>query len=233
MCYDTEGADDACLVARWIRRQAVPMSGSINLPNKITIARLGLAIVFFVLLSQYSHRSPSSWLLDTSAALFVVAAATDILDGYLARKHGQITALGKVLDPLVDKVLVCGAFILFIGTGFVDETGRNVTEVQAWMVVVIVGRELLVTGLRGFNASMGKSFAASLHGKLKMWMQSIAVPVILMLVAHEEGLSLGAATYWIKAILVWLTVVVTLLSMTQYLAKSRFILDEDLSESAC
>jgi CDP-diacylglycerol--glycerol-3-phosphate 3-phosphatidyltransferase len=206
------------------------MSGNLNLPNKITVGRLGLAIVFFVLLSQYSHGSAPAWLLDASAVVFVVAAATDFLDGYLARKHGQITALGKILDPLVDKVLVCGAFILFIGAGFVDEAGRNVTEVQAWMVVVIVGRELLVTGLRGFNASMGKSFGASLHGKVKMWTQSIAVPVILVLIAHEDGLSLGAAAGWIKAIVVWLTVAATLLSMWQYLTHARYILDESIAE---
>jgi CDP-diacylglycerol---glycerol-3-phosphate 3-phosphatidyltransferase len=159
--------------------------------------------------------------------LYVIAAATDFLDGYIARKYGLITPLGRVLDPLVDKVLVCGAFVLFAGSGFIDEHGRNVTEVQAWMAVVIVVRELLVTGLRGFNESMGKDFGASIHGKLKMWMQSIAVPAILFVIAREQSGSLGTGVgRWIKVALVWATVVVTALSMVQYLVRSRYILEE-------
>jgi CDP-diacylglycerol--glycerol-3-phosphate 3-phosphatidyltransferase len=202
------------------------MSRALNLPNQITLARLGLAIVFFVLLSQYSQLDPSPWMLDVAAGLFIVAAVTDILDGYIARKWGMVTPLGRVLDPLVDKVLVCGAFILFVGPGFVDSNGHNVTEVRAWMVVVIVGRELLVTGLRGFNESMGKAFGASIHGKLKMWMQSIAAPTILVIIAHERQLSLGGAAGTVKAVLVWLTVITTALSMIQYLVRSRYILEE-------
>ena len=200
------------------------MNPAINLPNQITIARLGLAIVFFVLLSQYSQITHNTLLLDIAAGIFILAAVTDILDGYLARKWGQVTALGRVLDPLVDKVLVCGAFILFVGPGFVDSQGQNVTAVRSWMVVVIVGRELLVTGLRGFSESIGKSFGASLHGKVKMWMQSIAAPTVLLLVAHEDVI--GPSVGWIKATVVWLTVVVTALSTIQYLVRSRYILEE-------
>jgi phosphatidylglycerophosphate synthase len=137
----------------------------------------------------------------------------------------MMTALGRVLDPLVDKVLICGAFILFLGPSFVDAGGHNVTEVRAWMVVVIVGRELLVTGLRGFNESMGKSFGASLHGKIKMWMQSIAAPAILFLIARQAAGSLGPSAEWIKITLVWLTVIVTALSVGQYLTRSRHILE--------
>ncbi len=209
------------------------MKPILNLPNQITIARFGLAIIFFLLLSQYSQRTAKPWMLDLAAAIFIVAAASDILDGYLARKWGQVTALGMVLDPLVDKVLVCGAFILFVGPGFVNQEGRNVTEVHAWMVVVIVGRELLVTGLRGFaqaeacgSKSKGKTFGASIHGKVKMWMQSIAVPAILLIIAREQTWSMGAAAVWTKTILVWLTVLVTVLSMIQYLRRSRHLLEE-------
>lgn len=200
------------------------MSSALNLPNQITLARFVLAIVFFVLLSQYSQLEPNSTMLDVAACIFIVAAVTDILDGYLARKWGQITALGRVMDPLVDKVLVCGAFILFVGPGFVDATGNNVTEVRAWMVVVIVGRELLVTGLRGFNESVGKSFGASVWGKLKMWMQSIAVPAILFLTAHDAWW--GSAATPLKQLFVWLTVIATALSMITYLVRSRHILEE-------
>lgn len=199
---------------------------ALNIPNQITIARFVLAIVFFVLLSQYSQHAPRAGLLDVATVLFIVAAVSDFFDGYLARKWGQITALGRVLDPLVDKVLVCGAFILLAGPGFVDETGHNVTEVRAWMVVLIVGREMLVTGLRGFNESIGMAFGASIHGKLKMWMQSIAVPVILFIVAHERTLDWVVAPRTIKLALVWLTVAVTALSMVSYLLRSRHLLEE-------
>ena len=200
------------------------MSSALNLPNQITLARLGLSVVFFVLLSQYSQREPNPRLLDVAAAIFIVAAVSDFLDGYLARKYGQVTALGRVLDPLVDKVLICGAFILLAGPQFTDADGHNVTGVRAWMVVVIVSRELLVTGLRGFNESMGKRFGASIHGKLKMWIQSTAAPTILLLIAHENWL--GSATEWTKSTLVWLSVIITALSMIQYLFRSRYILEE-------
>jgi len=202
------------------------MTVRLNLPNRITLARLGLAIVFLILLSQYAHGKSGLWMLDFAASLFIVAAATDMVDGYIARSRNLITPLGRVLDPLADKVLVCGAFILFTGPNFVDSTGRNVTEVQGWMVVVIVGRELLVTGLRGFHESVGRAFGASIHGKVKMWMQSIAAPTILVVVAHEANWFTPSAATAIKATLVWLTVLATALSMFQYLARSRIILEE-------
>ena len=204
------------------------MKTALNLPNQITLARLALAIVFFVLLAQYSQHElePKTWLLDTAVVLFIIAASTDILDGYLARKWGQVTPLGRVLDPLVDKVLICGAFILFVGPGFVDAAGNNVTEVQAWMVVVIVGRELLVTGLRGFSESTGRPFGASIHGKLKMWMQSIAAPAILFIIARENQGHFAVWAPWGKMTLAWLTVTVTALSTIQYLIRSRHILEE-------
>lgn len=199
---------------------------NLNLPNRITLARLALAIVFFVLIVQYSQRAPKPWMLDAAVVVFIVAAVTDILDGYLARKRNLVTPLGRVLDPFVDKVLVCGAFILYAGSSFVDHEGHNVTEVQGWMVVVIVGRELLVTGLRGFSESIGKAFPASLHGKLKMWVQSFAAPVILLLIAHEGAwLSPSTATN-VKIAIVWLTVIVTALSTGQYLIRARDILEQ-------
>jgi len=198
---------------------------NLNLPNQITILRFLLAVLFFVLLSQYSQITPKPWLLDVSAALFVVAAATDFLDGYLARKYKLVTDLGRILDPLVDKVLICGAYIILSGAGFADADGQNVTYVSAWMVVVIVSRELLVTGLRGFNESKGVAFGASMYGKIKMWIQSIAAPVILVLVAHENLMPSAAAADWVKIILMWVTVIATALSTVQYLVRSRYILD--------
>lgn len=202
------------------------MSNTLNVPNQITLSRLGLAILFFTLLSQYSQRAPEFLLLDIANALFIIAAVTDILDGYLARKWGMETSLGRVLDPFVDKVLVCGAFILFVGPGFVDESGKNVTGVQTWMVVLIVGRELLVTGLRGFSESQGRAFGASLWGKMKMWMQSIAAPVIMLLVAHEKNWAIESWSEGIKFTVIWLTVLATVLSCAHYIFQSRHILGE-------
>jgi len=198
----------------------------LNLPNQITVARLGLSIIFFVLLGQYEQRHPQPWMLDAAWVLFAVAAGTDFLDGYLARKYKLVTPLGRILDPLVDKVLICGAFILFLGPAFVDETGVNVTCVAPWMVVVIVGRELLVTGIRGFNESRGISFGASLHGKIKMWIQSISAPTILFIIARETQGWSGTVPGSLKLMLAWFTVLATALSAIQYLARSRYILQE-------
>lgn len=198
----------------------------LNVPNQITLSRLLLAFVFFVVLSQYSQPEPSAILLDGCVALFVVTALTDFLDGYLARKWGQVTPLGRVLDPMVDKVLICGTFILLAGPNFVDGDGVHVTGVAPWMVVVIVGRELLITGLRGFNESVGKPFPASLHGKLKMWVQSTAAPTVMLIVAHQDSFLSAAIFSWIKIGLVWMTVIVTALSMIHYLVQSRYILEE-------
>ena len=202
------------------------MIAKLNLPNRITLSRLVLAIVFFVLLSQYSQQQPQPWMLDVAVAIFIIAAVTDILDGYLARKFGQETPLGRVLDPFVDKVLVCGAFILFVGPGFVDAGGQNVTGVRGWMVVVIVSRELLVTGLRGFSESRGLAFGASVYGKLKMWVQSVAAPVILIIVAHEARWPEAEWPGTVKLVFVWATVIATALSTVHYLIRSRHILEE-------
>jgi len=200
------------------------MKNALNIPNQITVARLILAIIFFVVLSQYQHGLSPTWKLDLANLLFIVAAGTDFIDGYLARKWGQVTPLGRVLDPMVDKVLICGCFILFLDNGFENAAGYNMTETKAWMVLIIVGRELLITGLRGFNEAQGVAFGAGLHGKIKMWLQCIAAPVILVLIAHENLMSASSAAT-IKKSLMWATVIVTALSMGQYLMRSRYILD--------
>ena len=139
----------------------------INLPNQITIARLVLAGLFIALLTVYQHGDTSSRYVIVALVVFIVAAATDALDGYLARKHNQVTPLGRILDPFVDKVLVCGAFILFAGPSFVSpQKQTNVTFVEPWMVVLIVGREVAVTGLRGIASLEGSVMAASSLSRL-------------------------------------------------------------------
>ncbi len=197
----------------------------VNLPNQITLARLALAIVFFVILGQYSQRDPNRVLLDVGVVLFIVAAATDWLDGYYARKRNQVTALGRILDPFVDKVLVCGAFIILAGPAFCELDGRNVTGLRSWMVVVILGRELLVTGLRGFSESQGVQFGAEYVGKAKMWIQSVTVAVLLLAVAHGQPIE-GEAQFQIQQLFIWLTVLITAASLVTYLVKAKNLLLE-------
>ena len=198
----------------------------INLPNQITIGRFVLAIVFIVLLARFewSGMPGDAWMLDVAFWLFVVAALTDILDGYLARKYNQVTSFGRILDPFVDKILVGGAFVLFLGSGFIDRaTGQNVTGLSAWMVVVIISRELLVSGLRGFSEAGGKPYAANWWGKIKMLIQSITVGYILQ--------SIGGLRHvgWVVALrpyVLWLTVLATAVSVYAYLLASREALSE-------
>lgn len=198
----------------------------INIPNQITLARLVLTIVFFVLLAQYDARSPVPRLLNACFVLFVVAGLGDILDGYLARRQNQVTSLGRVLDPFVDKVMICGAFVFFASDGFVDANDRNVTGVEAWMVVLILGRELLVTGLRGFAEARGESYAAAVSGKLKMFVQSFTAGAVLLIVGNADTALGSHSMQQLKTVLIWLTVVVTTISMLQYLIRSKHILAE-------
>ena len=194
----------------------------VNIPNQITLARLVLAIVFFVLLSFYSPAEPQrDWLLDVCFWLVLVAVLTDILDGWLARTWKQVTSFGRICDPVVDKVLVCGAFVFFATGIFHDpETQRNITGVQPWMVVLILVRELLVSAIRSFAEAHGTEFAAIWVGKAKMFVQSATVCVILGVLAwYPDTLA------WLRILCVWLTVVVTTLSIIAYVNRARaFIL---------
>ena len=196
----------------------------INLPNQITIARLFMAIIFFVCLAQYETRSPSAmWLLDVSAGLFFIAAMSDIVDGYLARKYNQVTSFGRVIDPFVDKILVIGAYIFLAGDGFLDVNQNRTSDVSGWMVVVILGRELLVTSLRGVTEAGGQSFAANVYGKVKMLLQSTTVVWVLLTVAHPNWIPICTT---LRPYLVYLTVIVTFLSAIPYVRMARGVLSE-------
>ena len=195
-----------------------------NLPNQITIARLILAVLFFILISRFNVRNPDPRILDVCLIIFIVACLTDWLDGYLARRNNQVTALGRVLDPFVDKVLVCGAFVFFAGSGFVDSDGHNVTAVAPWMVVVIVGRELLVTGLRGFSEAQGRPFAADVFGKIKTITQMVTASVIMLCVAHDSPGVTRSLLSGAGGVLLWLTIVTTSYSGLNYLYKARNML---------
>lgn len=200
----------------------------INVPNQITIGRLFLAIIFFAIISFYEQRAPTpaTWMLDVCVVLFAIAAISDIVDGYLARKHGQVTSLGRILDPFVDKILVCGAYAFFAGDGFTDAAGQNVTRVDTWMAVLILGRELLVTGIRGFSESKGDAFGANAVGKAKMVTQSATAMVVMFSVAHPTLLFSTDVHLMIRLVLVWLTVIVTAISMVVYLGRARALLED-------
>ena len=140
-----------------------------NVPNQLTALRLLLSVVLFVLIALEYFLG--------AALVFSVAAGTDWLDGYWARKYGQVTNLGRILDPFVDKIVICGTFIFLVA---VPASG-----VRAWMAVVIVGRELLVTALRSYLEGEGADFSASMSGKLKMVLQCLAAILSLLALAQS------------------------------------------------
>lgn len=196
-----------------------------NLPNQITVGRFFLSIICLLLLAGYeeSRRAEQLWMIDAAFWIFVVAGLSDFLDGYLARKQNQVTSFGRILDPFVDKILVCGGFIMLLGSGFHDAHGAPITGLSAWMVVVIVARELLVSGLRGFSEASGKPFAANYWGKAKMIVQCMTVPLIIQTVGRWRGIE------WImiwRTAMIWITVVVTAVSVIAYLTASREALSE-------
>ncbi len=187
----------------------------INLPNQITLGRFILAVVFFVLLSLFDAANPASrWLLIASFWVFLVAAFSDVLDGLLARWLNQETSFGRIIDPVVDKVMICGAFVFFASPKFFAD-GRYITDVKPWMAIVILARELLVTGIRAHAEAGGEKFAALWAGKLKMFVQSVAVCVILV----QLGWNLPAYAP-VRTAMVWLTVVITVLSIVSYLRRA-------------
>lgn len=196
-----------------------------NVPNQITTGRLLLSVVFLWLLSQFqwTHRIEQQWIIEWAFWIFIVCAVGDIVDGYLARRNNQITSFGRVFDPFADKILVCGGFILLLGDGFVNAQGEFVTGLTAWMVVIIVGRELLISSLRGFSEASGKPYAANWWGKVKMVIQSITVPWIIRTLGPARDVP------WLmtaRDILIWTTIAVTVLSVGSYLSASRAALME-------
>ena len=194
----------------------------INLPNQITLTRLGLAVVFFALLSNFHAEQIDTlrWLLHLSFWVFLVAAITDIIDGLVARMMGSVTSFGRILDPVVDKVMVCGAFVLFASPHFWDSSRNvNLTDVYPWMVVVILTRELLVSAVRSHAEGAGQEFGANWMGKLKMFIQSATVCLILGQLAWKlDNLQP------VRTAAVWLTVVVTALSAITYVHRARAFL---------
>ncbi len=189
-----------------------------NLPNQLTGARFVLGLVLFGLIAA------GSWL--WCVAVFALAAVTDWLDGYLARKLGLTSTLGRNLDPLVDKVLICGAYTFLIPYGYAD--GWMVP----WMVTVVVGRELIITSLRTFLEGRGANFGADWLGKLKMVLQCAALfAVFAYLHAAAPGSGFDGHTVWLLATLrdglIYAMLAATALSGLQYLWRAAQLLNVD------
>jgi CDP-diacylglycerol--glycerol-3-phosphate 3-phosphatidyltransferase len=195
-----------------------------NLPNKLTISRFVLTVAFLVaMFSQFpGHES-------IALALFIAGGVTDFLDGYLARRDKLITNFGILMDPLADKIMVCSAFIAFV----------DLKWIPAWMVVIIVSRELAITGLRLLAASKNVVLAAEGYGKHKTISQIVAVISILVMASYEQWGPFGKALFgfevfgrpWVKGlaqISVWIAVALTFISGWLYLWRNRGLYLEDM-----
>jgi CDP-diacylglycerol--glycerol-3-phosphate 3-phosphatidyltransferase len=200
----------------------------ISVANQITLGRLLLAIVFFGLLMRFDAAAldRQRWLLVVCFWVFLAAALGDVLDGMLARMLKQVTSFGRIVDPVVDKVMVVGAFIFFASPQF-SSAGRNITDVAPWMVVVVLVRELLVSAIRSHVESAGQNFAAARVGKLKMFVQCTTVCVIL----GQLGFQLESLAP-LRSFCVWSTVIVTIVSAISYVRRARtFLLETGTTKS--
>jgi CDP-diacylglycerol---glycerol-3-phosphate 3-phosphatidyltransferase len=177
-----------------------------NLPNQLTTLRLILSVILFGFLVWQWY-----W---TSFVLFVIAAGTDWLDGYYARKYGMVTTLGRILDPFADKIIICGTFMFLVADPGMAKVDYGL---RTWMVVVVVARELLVTTLRSFIEERGGDFSAKWSGKIKMVLQCIAAGACIFCLTYD-GHPLKAPD-WCRFPLigfVWAAVVSTIYSGAIY-----------------
>ncbi len=185
-----------------------------NLPNKLTVLRV-LMIPFFVifmLLSRSEMNAGGNAFIyrAVAAVIFLIASFTDFLDGYIARRDNLITDFGKFMDPLADKLLVCSAFILFVGEG----------SLSSWVVIIIIAREFIISGFRLVAADNGIVIAASWWGKLKT--VSHMILCIVLIVPGISGLIGSLSVNILTAIVVILTVV----SLIDYIAKNIRVITE-------
>lgn len=168
-----------------------------NLANKITLARI-LIVPFVVILLYFPGKLTNL----IAFFLFFVASATDMLDGFVARREGTVTSFGKFLDPLADKLLICSVLVMLSYLGWVP----------AWITIVIICRELIVTGLRAMAADEGVVIAADRYGKLKTIMQMLACGPLII---HEPLFGIPVA--WLGEILLYIALVLTVFSGGNYL----------------
>ena len=184
---------------------------SVNLPNSITLIRIASIPLLIWILSSPRFSSVNGEKELLASALFIAAAMTDGIDGYLARRRGQITTMGILLDPLADKLLIAAAYVVLVQF--------NPSLVPAWVAVVVIGREFLVSGLRSIAASEGFAIEASELGKFKMVVQIVAVVAVIL--EHRWKLWPVYGPYifpvhWIAMLAIWFMVLVSLISAGDY-----------------
>jgi len=188
-----------------------------NLPNRLTVARLFLTLCFVIVLSlefPYHH--------TVAFAIFVVATLTDYYDGEIARRYNLITNFGILMDPLVDKIMIVSAFICLVATN----------DIPAWTVIIIVSREFLITGLRLIGVSRGRTLPAERLGKHKTVWQMVTVVYYLLWKSINEApwvhLSPTAEKIasWVGSVVLSVAVVLTLFSGLSYLAKNRDLVSD-------
>ena len=174
-----------------------------NLPNKLTILRM-IMVPFFVLFMLVPiGGAANKWI---ALAIFVVASLTDTLDGYIARRDNLITDFGKFMDPLADKLLVCSALICFVELG----------DLPAWMVIVIIAREFIISGFRLVASDNGIVIAASKTVKLKTVSQMVMVVLVIA--------DLGGFFSILEQIFIWLALILTVVSLIEYIVKNKNVL---------
>ena len=182
-----------------------------NLPNKLTLFRV-ILIPFFVFFLLLGNALDDNLVLRIFAdIIFVVASLTDMLDGKIARKYNLVTNFGKFMDPLADKLLVCSAMICLVAT----------KQLFAWFVIIVVAREFIISGFRLIAAENGIVIAANIFGKIKTVTQMIMI-IILVAVAGKEP----AWLYVLGQIFVWVSLVMTILSLVIYIYQNVDVLKE-------
>ena len=176
-----------------------------NWPNKLTVLRV-IMIPFFVgaLLWEHGENQTMRW---AAAGIFIIASLTDLLDGKIARKYNMVTNFGKFMDPLADKLLVCSALICLIELG----------QLPAWMVIIIISREFIISGFRLVASDNGVVIAASYWGKFKTTFQMLAV---ILLIVNLPALHI------LTAACVWIALILTVVSLADYLMKNHKVLTE-------
>lgn len=184
-----------------------------NVPNLITLSRLVVTAICFLCLELVRDpRAPDPALVWWAFGLFLLAAVTDFVDGWLARRWGLVTAFGRVLDPFADKVLICGVLVILL------KFPRALAVMDTWFVVIVVAREFLVQTVRGLAEAQGIAFPAERLGKYKMVAQVVLAAALLTLVAGTdrfEGLAVAG---------LWITLVLTVASGAQYVWRARGLL---------
>ena len=177
-----------------------------NLPNKLTILRIIMIPFFVFFLLSGVGGSASKWI---ALVIFAAASITDTLDGYIARRDNLITDFGKFMDPLADKLLVCSALICFV----------ELDKLPAWMVIIIIAREFIISGFRLVAADNGIVIAASYWGKFKTVFQMLMVIVLILDIRNQFFAVLGT-------VLTYIALVLTVVSLTDYIAKNKNVLKE-------